>query len=81
MGGPPGLSSPTAGGQKRREESKLILTGRLPLSKCIEVWLAIRGEGYALLDQLPVGRITGGVAVLHTVTTSRTRLLRACFFF
>ena len=46
----------------RREESHLVLAGRLPLSTYVEVWLAMRGTDYALLVQL--GRITGGVAVL-----------------
>ena len=40
-----------------------VLTGRLPLSTSVEVWLAMRGTDHVLLDQL--GRIKGGVAVLR----------------
>ena len=41
------------------KDSQLI---RLPLSTFVEVWLAMCGTGYELLDRL--GRITVGVAVL-----------------
>ena len=53
-----------------REESHLVLAGRLPLSTYVEVWLAMRGTDYALLDQL--GRVTGGVAVLRPQGSSAT---------
>ncbi len=54
----------------RREESHQVLAGRLPLSTYVEVGLAMRGTGHALLDRL--GRITGGVAVLRPQGSSAT---------
>ena len=59
MGGSPRLFSPTAGEHKGRVASGPGWPS--PLSTYVEVWLAMRGTDYALLDQL--GRLTGGVAV------------------
>ena len=53
-----------------REESHQVLAGRLPLSTYVEVGLAMRGTGQALLDRL--GRITGGVAVVRPQGSSAT---------